>query len=483
MITRSARWPLHTRVAVAFGLLMSVVVGLVLLIWVDRSEAYELELTQRLNRDVARHLAEHAVPLTPDGIDHGELQGMLMHVMSVNPTLEVYLLDEAGEILAFDAPEGHVKSSRVDLDPVRRFLAGEALPILGADPRSPGELRPISVWPLEVEGRSLGYAYVVLGSEVLRATAGPLRGSRQLEIFSFSALGVLLVGITANFLLARGLTKPLRELRDAIAERRSTLPSRLFSASDELGLLAETYIEMTERIQEQVRDLECADADRRQFVASVSHDLRTPLASLQGYLELLEDRAEDLSIEQHEYLAVARRQALQLSHLVDQLFQLAKLEAGDVMPRVEPFNLAELTQDVLQGLRQRASQTGVKLRCRLPRELPPIQGDLGLMERAVTNLVDNALKFSPEGGEVEVRLACTSSGIQWSVEDDGPGVPEEEVERIFERRFRGKGSGMEPGTGLGLAITRRVLELHGASISVVNARGAGCKFEFCLPGA
>lgn len=475
-------WPLHSRIALSFGLLMSVVVGLVIWLWVESSEAYELELTQQLNRDVARHLAEHAVPLTEEGIDHDELRGMLMHVMSVNPALEVYLLDEQGRVLAFDAPDGHVKSKVVGLEPVRAFLDGQELPILGDDPRSPGKRRPISAWPLiGAEKKAIGYCYVVLNSEELRATAGPLRGSRQMEVFAYSALGVLLLGISVNFLLARGLTKPVRELRDAIEERRASLPSSLLGARDELGDLARTYVDMAEQIRDQLRSLERADSDRRQFVASVSHDLRTPLASLQGYLEILDEEAKGLPAEQLEYLSVARRQALQLSHLVDQLFQLAKLEAGDIEARVEAFNLAELTQDVLQGLRQRAASNGVKLRCRLSRQLPEIAGDLGLMERAMTNLVDNAVKFTPEGGEVEVRLQRVARGVQWSVEDDGPGVPEDELEHIFERRFRGSGSSKAPGTGLGLAITQRVLELHGASISVESKEGAGCRFEFCLP--
>ncbi|MFT7669612.1 MAG: signal transduction histidine kinase [Planctomycetota bacterium] len=473
------RWPLHTRIALAFGALMSVVVGAVLALWIGSSETYELELTQELNRDVARHLAEHALPLSAEGINQAEMQGMLMHVMSVNPALEVYLLDATGKILAFDAPEGHVKSERVGLQPVTNFLAGDEFPILGDNPRSPLVGSPISVWPVISNGKDVGYVYVVLNSEALRDTAGPLRGSRQLETYAYSAIGVLLVGILVNFFLARYLTRPLRELRDAIGSGRSELPARLLRAQDELGLLTQTYASMNEQIQEQVETLEQVDHDRRQFVASVSHDLRTPLASLQGYLELLDEGAGVLSSDQHEYVSVARRQALHLSHLVDQLFQLAKLEAGDVEAQLETFNLAELTQDVLQGMRQRAAKSGVHLRCRLPRELPDSYGDIGLMERAVTNLLDNALKFTPSGGEVSVRLLRKRAGVEWTVQDSGPGIPIGDIDHVFERRFRG--SVGTPGTGLGLAITRRVLELHGSSVSVESEEGEGCTFQFLMP--
>lgn len=477
-------WTLHARISVAFGLLMSGVVGIVLFLWVGGSEQYELELTQRLNLDVARHLAEHAIPLDEEGeINQSGVQGMLMHVMSVNPALEVYILSEDGEILAFDAPEGHVKRKRVDLLPLQQMLEGAELPVLGDDPRSLSKEQPISVWPLASDGQTMGYVYVVLNGEALRATAGPLRGSRRLETYALSSLAVLLVGIAVNFLLARQLTQPLRLLRDAIATRRAALPSSVLNARDEIGLLAQTYSNMAQQIEDQLEQLERSDRDRRQFVASVSHDLRTPLTSLHGYLELLDEDPSVLPGEQREYVSVARRRAVHLSHLVDQLFQLAKLEAGDVEPHLEDFNLAELTQDVLQGLRPRAHTAGVSLSCRMPRNLPDIHGDLGLIERAVTNLVDNALKFTPAGGQVSVRLSRGADEVLWSVHDDGPGISEEDLGRIFERRFRGEGQGMAPGTGLGLTITHRVLELHGAEIDVQSEEGEGCTFSFAIPAA
>jgi signal transduction histidine kinase len=484
MRTRRPGWSLHARMTLAFGLLMSGVVSAVLLLWIGGSEAYELELTQRLNLDVARHLAEHAVPLDAEGaIDEEQLGGMLMHVMSVNPALEVYLLDTTGNVLAYDAPEGHVKRLNVGLAPLQDLLGGAQLPVLGDDPRSEDGVQPISVWPLDVESKTVGFVYVVLNGEALRETAGPLRGSRQLRTFAFSTVAVLLVGIAVNFLLARRLTQPLRLLRDVIGTRKTKLPAKVFQAKDEIGLLAQTYVDMAEQIEDQVRALERSDSDRRQFVASVSHDLRTPLASLQGYLELLEEREAHMPAEEREFVVVARRRALHLSHLVDQLFQLAKLEAGDVEPHLEDFNLAELTQDVLQGLRPRAQDAGVRLRCRMPRHLPDIHGDLGLIERAVTNLVDNALKFTPEGGAVSVRMTSTPGGVEWSVQDDGPGISSSDLDHIFERRFRGSRDASTPGTGLGLSITHRVLELHGASIEVQSTEGEGCLFSFSIPAA
>ncbi len=478
---RSA-FALHTRLALAFGALVSVVVGIVLILWMWSSEGYERDLRQQLNRDVARHLAEHAVPLTPDGVDEKELGGMLMHVMSVNPALEVYLLDVEGKILAYDAPPGHVKLERVDLEPVKTLLAGSDRTVLGDDPRAPGTDQPFSAWPLEQGSERLGYVYVVVGGEEWRATAAPLRGSQRFELFGVAALGLLGIGIASSVLLARRMTRPLRQLTDAIGSG-APLPSALVRTDDEFGVLARRYVRLSRRIREQLEQLERTDRDRREFVASVSHDLRTPLASLEGYLELLEDNESLRAEERRDYVGIARRRARHLARLVDQLFELAKLEAGDVQPTPEPFNLGELTQDVLQGLRPRASRRGVRLVCRMPRELPEVEGDLGLLERALSNLVENALKYTGRGGVVHVRIERTSTGVRWSVQDDGPGIPSAELPHIFERRFRGRGERVASGAGLGLAICHRVLELHGSDIEVESSEGEGCTFRFDLAAA
>lgn len=478
---RSA-FALHTRLALAFGVLVSVVVGIVLVLWMWSSEGYERDLRQQLNRDVARHLAEHAVPLTPDGVDEKELGGMLMHVMSVNPALEVYLLDGEGKILAYDAPPGHVKLERVSLEPVNELLDGSDRTVLGDDPRSPGTSQPFSVWPLEQGSERLGYVYVVVGGEEWRATSAPLRGSQRFELFGAAALGLLGIAIAASILLARRMTRPLRQLSDAIGNG-APLPSRLVQADDEFGVLARRYVRLSRRIAEQLDLLERTDRNRREFVASVSHDLRTPLASLEGYLELLEDHGSLSAEERRDYVKIARRRAHHLASLVDQLFELAKLEAGDVQTAPEPFNLGELTQDVLQGMRPRATRRGVRLVCRMPRELPEVEGDLGLLERALSNLVENALKYTGRGGTVHVRIQRTVKGVRWSVRDDGPGIPQAELPHIFERRFRGRGERIAPGAGLGLAICHRVLELHGSDIEVESSEGEGCTFRFDLAAA
>jgi signal transduction histidine kinase len=233
-----------------------------------------------------------------------------------------------------------------------------------------------------------------------------------------------------------------------------------------------------------MRAREETDALRRELVANVSHDLRTPLASLRGYLQTLQMKEGLLSSEeQRRYVEIASKNTEKLVRLVDELFELAKLESREIVACLEPFNLAELAQDVLQKFELLAEQKRVRLGCQYRDDLPFVMADIGLIERVLQNLLDNALRHTPEGGAVTIDLSPGSRHIVVRVTDTGSGVPEDAMPHIFDRHFRvGADDGMAGhGAGLGLAIVRRIVELHGSSIEATSAPGAGSTFSFPLP--
>jgi predicted ATPase/signal transduction histidine kinase len=227
------------------------------------------------------------------------------------------------------------------------------------------------------------------------------------------------------------------------------------------------------------RELEAENSYlRRDLIANVSHDLRTPLVSIRGYLEVLAAKHEVLDpAQRRSYLDTAVRQSEHLGTLIDELFELAKLDFKGITLQREAFQLAELVSDVLQKFRLMAAGRQVALELEASHELPLVHADLGLIERAFDNLIGNALKHTPAGGCVTVRLQAGSGSVDADVIDTGAGIAANDLPFIFDRFYRGGGSA---GAGLGLAITRRIVELHAGTITVQSS-AAGSSFRFGVP--
>ncbi|HKW84935.1 MAG TPA: ATP-binding protein, partial [Burkholderiaceae bacterium] len=227
------------------------------------------------------------------------------------------------------------------------------------------------------------------------------------------------------------------------------------------------------------RDLEAENSYlRRDLIANVSHDLRTPLVSIRGYLEVLAAKHEVLDpAQRRSYLDTAVRQSEHLGTLIDELFELAKLDFKGITLQREAFQLAELVSDVLQKFRLMAAGRQVALELDASHELPLVHADLGLIERAFDNLIGNALKHTPAGGCVTIRLHAGDGRVVADVIDTGAGIAANDLPFIFDRFYRGGGSA---GAGLGLAITRRIVELHAGTITVESSP-AGSRFRFGVP--
>ena len=219
-------------------------------------------------------------------------------------------------------------------------------------------------------------------------------------------------------------------------------------------------------------------------MAHVSHDLRTPLASLQGYLESLKLKDAELTGEERaEYLHIALRHSERLTRLVSELFELAKLDAKETRPQCESFALAELVQDVVQKFDLRAAQDKIRLTLVPARELPFVSADIALTERVLENLLANALNHTPGGGEVRISLEQGEGAVFTRISDTGSGIPETELPHIFAPFYRGHTSQPQGDehAGLGLAIAKRIVELQSGEIRVESRLGAGTTFSFSLP--
>jgi signal transduction histidine kinase len=457
------------------------------------TRVYQQEMIQRLHHSLAANLAIQPIPVEPEELDPSML-AQWFHIFTVaNPSIELYLLDREGRIVGHASEPDEIERTQVSLEPIQSFLAGtETLPILGDDPRGAERRKVFSVAAILVGGELKGYLYAILGGEYYASVMQLLQRSQVLRLSVALVAICSLLGLGAGMLAFRLLTSRLRRLSTAMAEFEETghaprLGQRARNgrfAGDELDRLETAFDGLADRISEQVTLLEKSDGVRRELIAGVSHDLRTPLTTLRGYLETLLLMEGNLGeAERREYLASALKHGQRLSELIRSLSELARLDAPEMQAQLEPFPLGEIVQDVVQKFELAASHQGIELRAEYAPELPPVYADIGLIERVFENLIENALRYTPEGGTITVALAPQAHTIRVSVTDSGPGIPPELLPRIFDRFWRSREGTQRrsEGMGLGLAIAKRILELHGSSIEVESKLGVGSSFSFKLP--
>ncbi|PAV24711.1 two-component sensor histidine kinase [Tamilnaduibacter salinus] len=483
---------LYTKLAVGLFILL-VSVGLVyVFISIVSLQQYNASINQELHRGLAKDLVSDRNLVKEGRLDEQALKALFELYMTINPSIEIYLLDTEGRILSYSADPDKIKRNRVSLAPIRQFLNDPTqYPVLGDDPRSHEREKAFSVTPVPSAENPEGYLYVVLRGEEYDAVQMMAREGQVIRMSAWAVLASLVVGMIAGLLVFRMLTRRLTRLtqlveafehqEDATADR-TTWRSQRPHVRDEIDYLGVTFDRMADRIGDQMEQLREKDALRRRLVAQVSHDLRTPLASMQGYVESLRMKRAELSDEEQErFLSIALSEGHRLGHLVNELFELASLEAREKQPCVEPFAPAELVQDVVQKHTPEAAKHGQSLTVTGNRSLPMVRGDLGMTERVLDNLIINAMNYSASGRAIELNLGVQGDRLVVAVNDNGPGISQADLDHVFDPLYRGQSGNDSGHAGLGLAIARRIMELQGGDIDVLNRPQGGASFVVRLP--
>jgi len=455
---------------------------------------YQQEVSQQLNRDLAMYIVNEHV-LIEDGKVRQDNLGALFHkAMIINPSLELYLLDAEGQVLAHSMSPDKVKRKQVSLGPINSFLSGKKHGlIMGDDPGNESRQNSFTVAPIDYDGNRQGYIYAILGSDKIGHITEVLQRSLIMKWSASVVFTALVFAFIAGLILffflmrkLRALSHSMQQFKNSGLQDNSAVTMSDKKPRDEIDAMALTFKEMAQRIHLQMCRLEETDALRRELVANVSHDLRTPLSSLSGYLETLLLKSSDLTeTERQSYLKIAHENANRLSTMVEELFELAKLDANEVRPQQELFSLSELAFDVSQKFHLRASEKNIQLDVDIDETVPYVIADVGMIERVLDNLIDNSIKHTPEHGCVRLYLSMQQGKVQIAVSDTGYGIAEEEIPHIFKRFYRKSGNtednSAHTGLGLGLAIASRIVELHGSRLSVNSVLHQGTTFQFSLP--
>lgn len=480
-----------------FFLLVAVLVctngALALFLQARTYRLFELTLTQALNATLAQTLAaEHFATLSLEPELVAGVEAEFSKLMAVNPLIEIYLLDKEGQIKAFTAPANEVLRQRVDLKPLNEFIGNRfVFPIFGDDPKHPKQQKIFSAALINPQRPELGFIYVILGGAEYDAVARRAQGGLLLRsMLTVIALG-LVVALAVAFFVLGTQTRKLRRLADAIDAFRNSqfrepcaVPVINSPGGDELDRLSRAYNEMAVHIRTQIEQVAKTDAARRELIAHVSHDLRTPLASLRGYLETLLMKEKTLSAEDRRtYLEIASKQSEYMNELIEELFELVKLEEVDTRISPEPLQLGELVQDVIQKFKLMAQQKDIMLEGRFTPEARLVHGEVALIERLLDNLLENAIRHTTPNGLITVTVSMDADHARLEVADTGSGISAKDIPHIFERFYRVDKSRnpASGGAGLGLAIAKRIVELHAGHISVHSEVGVGTCFSVELP--
>lgn len=483
---------LIVKIALAFAVLVVLMGVSYIFITIHFTNKHFAERSQKLNAPLARHLIEEKFqgnsPYLEDGSVNKALFGDLMHdMMAVNRAIEVYLLDDSGKILysvVLDHDDPKSNSYYVDLAPIQEFIASDGdTYLLGDDPRDDSQKKIFSVAPFSSAGRD-GYVYIILSGQELDKVSS--------DLFSdyFMKLGMGASVITMSFILFLGLisiwflTKNLRRFIDTVKRfREGDMDVRIDNPEKaDLSLLAVNFNEMADTIKENMEEIKSVDILRRELIANVSHDLRTPLSIINGYVETLQMKKEQLSSQEFDdYLRTIKSSTDKLSHLISQLFEYSKLEAKQIQPSKEPFAITDLALDLVSKYQLLAEEKNIRIKLESEEQLPLVFADISLVERALQNLLDNALKFTQEGGVVSLNINSNIKQVKISLSDNGPGIPKSDQMIIFDRYRQSRKNSQNEGAGLGLAIVKKIMELHNTTISVISIPNEGSTFEFNLP--
>jgi signal transduction histidine kinase len=313
---------------------------------------------------------------------------------------------------------------------------------------------------------------------------GPLQNAEALRISSLLAVPILVRGEILG-VLATSLTSPARQFTEADLRVAMGLADRAGLAIENSRLYVQER-RLREQLEALNRRLEEVNQLKSEFVTVVSHELRTPLTAITGYMELLlEGQMGPVTAAQRQCLGIAMRNAARLVELIDDLLDIARIEAGKVELKRTALDLALLIQEVATALRPQIEAKGQRLTLDLTAALPTTSGDAERVRQILMNLLSNAHKYTPSGGSITVTAGREADRVRIEVHDTGIGLAPEDQARLFTKFFRAQHPMAREvgGTGLGLAITRSLVELHGGAIAVVSAPGQGSTFSVTLPAA
>lgn len=488
---------LYRRLALVLLTVLLILGAVLFSVYDNATQQLQQETAQKLHLHLAQYMVDEVELYPGDELNRENVKAAFNKVMHLDPGTELYVISTDGKVLEYKAPHEKIINKTISLQPIKTFLGNEDFTLtLGDDPRS-NKQKAFSAAPIfDKTGELLAYLYIIIQGEVYDDAASLINANKTWWISLSIIAAALLFLLITTLLLFYQLTRPLVRLNKEVAAFEQSgfqqlltstdpLPNPNSKSNDELQALRGSFYRMGTKIVDQITYLKKHDQMRREFLAHVSHDLRTPLAGMRAYLETLQLKGDELSeADRNDFLEKALLTNHKLTGMIDEVFELARLEHGQVAVNPELIRISDLLSDMYASLSGLANNKGVKLAVEMEDESTNVFADVARLDRVLQNLVGNAILYTPAGGTVTIQVSNEANlQVKLAIQDTGQGIAAADLPYVFEPYFRATNGAQayHEGKGLGLAIASKLLALHESELTVSSELGKGARFEFLLP--
>lgn len=393
----------------------------------------------------------------------------MMQTFAEFSDVSIFNLSQEGQMNLHSGAHDPGDRSFIRQADLKSIFSGTSISFLYEDPANHSYL--VTGQPIYEGGTVSSALYVMSSTERMEQSIASVR-----IILVLSGIGAFILALGIISIIARALSRPLVQMQKATRKiAAGNLETRVtISGNDEIGFLGQAINDLAVDLQ-RYRDT------RQEFLANISHELRTPITYLQGYAKVVKDELYDTEEEKTQYLTIIDQEAHRIQHLVDDLFELAKMEEGKIQLNWEKVDFRQIVDRAVHTLDLKAREKNISLAVHYEGDAVNLPGDGKRMEQIVMNLLENAVRYT-EQGSIQVGLKFTAESVVFSVEDTGIGIPEEELPYIFDRFYRVEKSRSRQygGTGLGLSIVKMLTELLGGEITITSKVGEGTRCEVIL---
>ena len=468
---------LFKRIIILIFTLITVLSLLFIVITYLTTKEFYQSSTQLTDKDVAAHIAEFASPFEDKGINKKVADSVFYNAMVLNPSIEVYFLDTTGKIMYYQSPDSTIKLWMIPLDNVIKHIQsnGEDY-IKGPDPKDPSQQKVFSAAEVINDGKKLGYIYVILGGNAYNTASNMLFGSHVMSL-AIIAFGVIIfLSVVLSFWYVNRLQRNFKKIIAVLNEyMKGDFNVRFkLNAKDEFAPITDSFNKMATLLSFNIDKLKQTEQERKNFIATISHDLRTPLSVAKGYTETALTRLSTGEINKPEidaFMQLVHKKLQQIEIMVHDLFELSRMESVHFTPNKEPFIFSEIFNEMYNVYKKRAAEKNIQLSCDGCEDMSWINADIRMIERVIQNLFDNAVKYTPEGGSIHTKLEKQAGLLTLTFTNNGTSLSDELINwiNITAQQTNDPIIIKPANAGLGLLIVKKVLELHDYSFHVVTS--------------